>query len=84
MLRDQSHREGKPIRNTCIEEFNRTYREEICDLYLDRKLRKVRVLRSESADENNTDRSHKYRNDMTPYEYLRAFDRSSSSIFEWH
>jgi len=74
---------GKPSQNAYIERFNRTYREEVLDLYLFRTLTEVREISSEWMDEYNSDRSHESLNDMTPYEYLKAFDKRLPSTFEW-
>jgi putative transposase len=49
---------GKPQQNSFIERFNRSYREDILDLYEFRDLRQVRELTSEWLIEYNYDRGH--------------------------
>ena len=75
---------GKPAQNAYIERFNRTYREEVLDLYLFRTLKDARELSSDWLYEYNSERPHESLNDMTPYEYLKAFNRQSPSTFEWY
>ena len=64
---------GKPAQNAYIERFNRTYREDVLDLYLFRTLTEVRKLSSEWSNEYNGERPHESLNNMTPYEYLKTF-----------
>jgi putative transposase len=64
---------GKPAQNAYIERFNRTYREDVLDLYLFRTLTEVRELSSEWSNEYNGERPHESLNNMTPYEYLKTF-----------
>ena len=64
---------GKPAQNAYIERFNRTYREDVLDLYLFRALAEVRELSSEWSYEYNGERPHVSLNNMTSYEYLQTF-----------
>lgn len=61
---------GKPAQNGYIERFNRTYREDVLDLYLFRNLTEVRNISSEWFFDYNGDRPHEALNNMTPYEFL--------------
>jgi len=64
---------GKPAQNAYIERFNRTYREDVLDMYLFRTLTEVRELSSEWSYEYNGERPHESLNNITPYEYLQTF-----------
>ena len=75
---------GKPSQNAYIERFNRTYREEVLDLYLFRTLKEARELSSEWMYEYNSERPHESLDDMTPYEFLKAYDKRAPSTFEWY
>lgn len=64
---------GKPQQNSFIERFNRSYREDILDLYEFRDLRQVRELTSEWLIEYNYDRGHQSLGGQSPIEYARSF-----------
>ena len=61
---------GCPYQNSYIERFNRTYREDILDLYVFDTLQQVRDLTDEWIEMYNHERPHDSLNDMTPIEYL--------------
>lgn len=63
---------GSPYQNGFIERFNRTYREEVLNLYLFSTLDEVRKITDEWLEIYNLERPHKSLNDMTPIEYLNA------------
>ena len=63
---------GKPTQNSYIERFNRTYRDELLDLYLFRTLNEIRQMTEEWRTRYNHERPHDSLNDMTPVEYLQA------------
>ena len=68
---------GRPYQNAYIERFNRTYREDILDLYIFNTLQEVRALTEDWIDIYNTVRPHDSLNDLTPFEYKRDFLNST-------
>ena len=63
---------GSPYQNGYIERFNRTYREDVLDLYLFQNLDEVRQETDRWIQLYNHERPHDGLNDMTPIEYLNA------------
>lgn len=63
---------GRPMQNSYIERFNRTYRDEVLDLYLFRSLSEVRDITSYWMTKYNEERPHDALQDMAPVEYLMA------------
>lgn len=74
---------GKPTQNSYIERFNRTYRDELLDLYLFRTLNEVRHMTEEWRMRYNTERPHDSLNDMTPAEFLQANKLPGNSNTAW-
>ena len=64
---------GKPQQNSYIERFNRSYREDILDMYTFMNLRQVRDLTSEWLIEYNHDRGHDSLGGKSPVEYAGCF-----------
>lgn len=60
---------GKPMQNGFIERFNRTYREEVLDMYMFRRLREVRDITERWLMEYNEERPHESLGNLTPIEY---------------
>ena len=75
---------GKPTQNSYIERFNRTYRDELLDLYLFRTLREVRHMTEDWMVRYNNERPHDSLNDMTPVEFLQANNRPGNSSPAWN
>ena len=60
---------GKPTQNSYVERFNRTYRDEILNMYVFKTLNEVRVLTENWMTEYNEERPHDSLGDLTPWEY---------------
>jgi putative transposase len=75
---------GKPTQNSYIERFNRTYRDELLDLYLFRTLREVRQMTEEWMVRYNNERPHDSLNDMTPAEFLQVNNQPGNSNPVWN
>ncbi len=63
---------GSPYQNGFVERFNRTYRDDILDLYLFESLNEVRLMTDDWMQLYNYERPHDGLNDMTPIAYLNA------------
>ena len=63
---------GRPMQNSYIERFNRTYRDEVLDLYLFRSLFEVGKIASYLRTKYAEERQHDALQDMAPVEYLMA------------
>lgn len=61
-----------PYQNAYIERFNRTYRDDVLDLYIFNNLNEVKQITEDWIELYNTERPHDSLNDMTPLEYRNA------------
>ena len=64
---------GSPYQNAYIERFNRTYREEVLDLYLFKNLNEVRQQTAQWMEIYNTERPHDSLEDLTPQMYKNKY-----------
>jgi putative transposase len=74
---------GKLSQNSFVERFNRTYRDELLDLYLFRTLGEVRQMTKKWMQRYNEERPHDSLNDMAPVEFLRAHSNIGNSNLAW-
>ena len=63
---------GKPTQNAYIERFNRTYRDEVLNMYVFKTLLEVRTITEEWLDQYNEERPHEALGDLTPFEFRWA------------
>ena len=70
---------GKPTQNSYVERFNRTYRDEILNMYVFRNLDEVRQITTGWIDEYNQERPHDSLEDLTPMEYLDSYKSVENS-----
>jgi len=61
---------GRPMQNGFVERFNRTYRTEVLDLYIFKKLKEVQEITDSWVIEYNEERPHESLGNLTPKEYL--------------
>ena len=61
---------GKPAQNGFVERFNRTYREDVLDVYIFNSLDEARRITFEWLEEYNSIRPHAALGNKTPYEYF--------------
>lgn len=71
---------GKPNQNAYIERFNRTYREEVLNMYLFRDLDEVREVTSQWLTQTNEVRPHQALGGVPPCVY--ATRNVGNSTFE--
>lgn len=60
---------GKPAQNAYIERFNRTYREEVLDMYLFKNIAHVQSITDQWLCESNDERPHESLGNLTPKGY---------------
>ena len=62
---------GKPVQNSLIERFNRSYRQEVLNAYLFESLSQVRILSEEWMEHYNGKRPHEALGNLTPKAFLK-------------
>jgi len=70
---------GKPTQKSYVERFNRTYRNEVLNMYVFKTLNEVRELTDNWIREYNEERPHDSLEDLTPIEYLNKYDPAGNS-----
>ena len=75
---------GKPTQNSYVERFNRTYRDEILNMYAFKTLNEVRDITDNWIKEYNDERSHDSLGDLTPSEYLIMKNLPENSSLPWN
>lgn len=75
---------GTPTQNSFVERFNRTYREEILDMYVFGSLSEVREITEKWMPEYNEERPHDSLGDLTPWEYLAKHQSPENSNLDCH
>lgn len=75
---------GKPTQNSFIERFNRTYREEVLDMYVFKRLSEVKEITAKWINEYNDERPHESLGNLTPTEYLASKQTTENPIITRH
>jgi len=74
---------GRPMQNSYVERFNRTYREEVLDFYIFSSLNEVREITGRWLEEYNKERPHDGLGGLTPAEHLMA-NSPEISTYDWY
>ena len=72
---------GKPAQNAFIERFNRTYREEVLDMYLFKNIAEVQVITDKWLQEYNNERPHESLGNLTPLGYIKKPLVSTNALY---
>ena len=75
---------GAPTQNSYVERFNRTYRDEILNMYVFQTLNEVRERTENWIREYNEERPHDSLGDLTPWEYLAKHQQLENSNLGRH
>jgi len=75
---------GKPTQNSFVKRFNRTYRTEVLDCYVFRRLSEVREITDHWIREYNEERPHESLGDLTQIEYRCMQTQPETSRNGWH
>jgi putative transposase len=70
---------GRPMQNGFIERFNRTFREEVLDMYVFRNIGEVRQITENWLTEYNEKRPHEALGNMTPKEYAASIQKPENT-----
>jgi putative transposase len=72
---------GEPAQNGYIERFNRTYREEVLDMYLFQSIEHVQKITDDWMNEYNNQRPHHSLGNLTPREYKIKHQNSIFALY---
>lgn len=72
---------GKPAQNAFIERFNRTYREEVLDMYLFNDIKEVQEITDQWMNEYNTERPHESLKNLSPRQYMMTQEYSTNLLY---
>ena len=72
---------GKPAQNAYIERFNRTYREEVLNMYLFKDVAEVQRITDRWLIEYNSERPHESLGNLTPWEFAREQLVSTNPLY---
>lgn len=75
---------GTPTQNSFVERFNRTYRDEVLNMYAFKTLTEVREITENWMPEYNEERPHDSLGDLTPWEYLARHQPPETSNLDCH
>ena len=70
---------GSPTQNSYVERFNRTYRDEVLNMYVFRTLNEAREITEKWMRQYNDERPHDSLNDHTAWEYLAIHNKPENS-----
>ena len=65
-----------------VERFNRTYRDEVLNMYVFKTLNEVQTITERWLKEYNEERPHDSLEDMTPMEYLNKYQGQENSNWQ--
>jgi putative transposase len=71
---------GTPSQNAYIERFNRTFREEVLDLYSFRDLAEIALVIDSWIEDYNYGRPHESLNNFSPIGFLCSYERSKFAV----
>jgi len=77
-------RQGDRGLGSFTERFNRTYREEVLDMYIFKHLSEVRDITDRWITEYNEQRPHESLGNLTPREYMITNNKGLDSTITWH
>ena len=72
---------GKPAQNAYIERFNRTYREEVLNMYLFKNIAEVQAITDQWLLEYNGERPHESLGNLTPWTFAKGLLVSTNLVY---